>query len=41
MAIIQQKNKGGFKENQILKIEADGFSQKEKENLQRLVIYFT
>lgn len=32
MAIIQQKNKGDFKDNQILKIEADGFSKKERES---------
>lgn len=41
MAVTQQENKGGFRENQILRIEADGFGKKEKENLQCLAIYFT
>lgn len=38
MAVTQQENKGGFRENQILRIEADGFGKKEKENLQMQTI---
>lgn len=33
MAVTQQENKGGFRENQILRIEADGFGKKEKERI--------